>query len=52
LGSKRVAQEVEEESVNLPRAVFRNPVARLPQPLDAQKVRDPETGRLGEPPAQ
>jgi hypothetical protein len=45
-GSKRGAQEVEEESVHLMGAVFRNPVARVLQALDAQEVRNPEAGRL------
>src|SRR5215210_1078672 len=48
-GEKRGAQEVEQETVHLQGAVFRNPVARVLQTLDAQEVRDPETGRLGEP---
>src|SRR5919112_5294794 len=51
-GGKRGTQKVEEEGVHLPGAVFRNPVARVRQVLDALEVRDPEGGRLGEPPAQ
>src|SRR5215208_7367844 len=51
-GRKRGAQEVEEESVHLPGAVFCNPVARVRQTLDALEVRDPQGRRLGEPPAQ
>jgi len=45
-GSKRGAQEVEEESVHLQGAVFGNPVAGVLQSLDAQEVRNPEAGRL------
>src|SRR5215203_5108620 len=51
-GDKRGAQEVEEESIHLQGAVFRNPVARVRQALHANKIRHPEAGRLSEPPAQ
>src|SRR5215218_7829931 len=52
VGDKRGAQEVEEESIHLQWAVFRNPVARVRQALHANEIRHPEAGRLSEPPAQ
>src|SRR5919107_2699889 len=51
-GDRRGAQEVEEESIHLQGAVFRDPVARIRQARHAHEVRHPEVGRLGEPPAQ
>ena len=47
-GSKRGAQEVEEESVHLLGAVFHNPVARVLQALDARgALGTPATGPVG-----
>src|SRR5215207_8421984 len=51
-GAQRGAQEVEEESIYLQGAVFRDPVARVRQAFHGTEIRHPEVGRLGEPPAQ
>ena len=51
-GAKRGAQKVEEESFFLPWTVFRDPVARVRQALDANEIRHPAVGRLSDPPTQ